>query len=186
LNAGQQHAFAAELGRQFRQIHRLSPPTSIPSDADFANLDVSAAVIRSSLPPHLAEQVEDYLARLGPFDRVFVHGDLTGRHAFVENGRLTGIIDWGDAMVADRHYDIIQIFRDTFACEKALLRSFLDACDWPVDRDFPRKALGFAFYRQGMMLVQHESGDVFEPIAARFPLPEIATLDELASELFAI
>jgi aminoglycoside phosphotransferase (APT) family kinase protein len=46
------------------------------------------------LPPHLVAQIDDYLARLGPFDRVFVHSDLGHRHVFVETGRLTGIIDW--------------------------------------------------------------------------------------------
>ncbi len=37
--------------------------------------------------------------KLGRFDRVSVHGDLIARHAFVENGRLTGIIDWSDARI---------------------------------------------------------------------------------------
>ena len=36
------------------------------------------------------------------------------------------------------------------------------------------------------MLVQHTGGDVFEPIAERFPLDDIATLDELATELFDV
>lgn len=37
-----------------------------------------------------------------------------------------------------------------------------------------------------MMLTQHLSGDVFEPIAAAFPLQDIGTLEELATELFAV
>jgi hygromycin-B 7''-O-kinase len=36
-----------------------------------------------------------------------------------------------------------------------------------------------------MMLTQHPSGDVFEPIAALLPLQDIGTLDDLATELFA-
>jgi hypothetical protein len=36
------------------------------------------------------------------------------------------------------------------------------------------------------MLAQHTSGDVFMPIAEKFPLDEIATLDELADELFVV
>ena len=47
-----------------------------------------------SLPPHLVAQVDDYLARLGAIDRVFVHGDLCANHVYVENGGLAGIIDW--------------------------------------------------------------------------------------------
>ena len=48
-----------------------------------------------------------------------------------------GIIDWGDATVADRHYEIIQVYRDLFHCDKALLRVFLEAADWPMSDDFP-------------------------------------------------
>ena len=40
--------------------------------------------------------------------------------------------------------------------------------------------------RQAIGLAQHHTMDVFEPIAALFPLPDIATLDELASELFSV
>jgi aminoglycoside phosphotransferase (APT) family kinase protein len=145
-----------------------------------------AAAGRSSLPPHLIAQIDDYLAALDPFDRVFVHGDLCANHVFVENGRLAGIIDWGDAMVTDRHYELIQLYRDMFACDKALFRAFLEASDLPVTKSFPRRALGLALYRQAAGLVQHHTMDVFEPIAALLPLQEIGTLDELATELFAV
>jgi aminoglycoside phosphotransferase (APT) family kinase protein len=146
---------------------------------------VAAAAERSSLPRHLIAQIDGYLARLEPFDEVFCHGDLVADHVFVDNGRLVGIIDWGDAMVTDRHYELIQPCRDMFDCDKALLRAFLKASDWPLAKNFPRQALGLALHRQAMGLAQHHTMDVFEPIAARFPLREIGTLDELADELFA-
>ena len=184
-SAEQRLSVAAELGRQVRRVHVLRP-SGVPTDEDWPALNVAAAAEQSSLPPHLIAQIDDYLARLGPFDRVFVHSDLVAMHAFVEGGRLTGIIDWGDAMVTDRHYELIQLYRDMFDCDKALFRAFLEASDWPVDEDFPRQALGLALYRQAVMLTQHLSGDVFEPIADTFPLHEIATLDELATELFAV
>ena len=107
-------------------------------------------------------------------------------HAFVENGRLTGIIDWGDAMVTDRHYELIQLHRDMFGCDKALLRVFLDASDWPVSKDFPRQALGLALHRQAIGLAQHHTMDVFEPVAELLPLRDIGTLEELAAELFTV
>jgi len=89
-------------------------------------------------------------------------------------------------MVTDRHYEIIQLYRDMFGCDKALLRVFLEACDWPVGKDFPRQALGLALYRQAVGLAQHDTMDVFEPIAALLPLRDIGTLDDLATELFAV
>ena len=185
LSAEQRLAVATDMGRQIRRVHALNPSGVTPGE-DWTALGITAAAERSSLPPHLVAQVDDYIAGLDPFDSVFTHADLTTRHVFVENGRLTGIIDWGDATVADRHYEIIQPCRDIFDCDKALLRAFLDACDWPVGEDFPRRAMGHALYRQAMGLARHLSMDVFEPIATMFPLDDIATLDELAAELFAV
>ena len=185
LSADRRRALAATLGTQIRRVHAL-PPSDAATGADWPAPDVAAAAARSSLPPHLVAQVDGYLAGLGPVDPVLVHGDVTANHVFVEDGRLTGIIDWGDAMVTDRHSEIIQIYRDAFGCDKALLAVFLAASDWPVDRDFPRRALGWALHRQALGLVQHHTMDVFEPIAARFPLRDIGTLDELATVLFAL
>ena len=185
LPTEQKLAVAADLGEQVRRVHALRPSRLVATE-DGSAMHVAAAAAQSSLPPHLVAQTDEYLYRLEPFDRVFVHGDLCDMHAFVENGRLTGIIDWGDAMVTDRHYELIQLYRDMFGCDKALLRVFLDACDWPVGRDFPRQALGLALYRQAVGLAQHHTMDVFEPIAVAFALEEFGTLDDLATELFAV
>jgi hygromycin-B 7''-O-kinase len=111
---------------------------------------------------------------------------VVANHTYVAEGHLTGIIDWGDALVTDRHYELIQIYRDTFRCDRSLFRAFLDACDWPDGDDFPRQTLGLALHRQAVGLAQHHAMDVFEPIAALLPLQEIGTLDELATELFAV
>jgi len=139
-----------------------------------------------TLPAHLVAQIDDYLARLGPLDRVFVHGDLVANHAYVVNGRLAGIIDWGDSMATDRHYELGKLYFDTFRCDKALLRVFLDASDWPAGEDFPRKTLGLALHRQAVGLTQHHSFDVFHTLPTVLPLQDIGTLDELATELFAV
>lgn len=185
LTAEERRALAAELGGQMRRIHAL-PAESVPALEERTPREITVAARRSSLPPHLAAQVERYLPRLGSFDRTFVHGDLVAMHAFVEGGRLRGIIDWGDATVADRHYELIQIHRDVFDCDKALLREFLEAARWPIGADFPQRALGLALHRQAEGLARHPTMDVFEPIAARLPLRELATLDELAVELFGV
>lgn len=185
LSADQLLSLAEALGRQVRRVHGLRP-SGVASHDDWQPVNMEAAARRSSLPPHLIAQIDEFLARLEPFDPVFVHGDLTLGYVFVEDGRLAGIIDWGDAMVTDRHYELIQIHRDVFACDKALLRAFLAASDWPVGRRLPYQALGLALHRQAIGCAQHHSMDVFEPIAALLPLQDIATLDELATELFAV
>lgn len=185
LSAGQRLSIAEELGRQVRRIHALSP-IGVPTDESWSALDVVTAAGRSSLPPHLAAQAAEYVSRLGEPDRVFLHGDVTDRHVFVAEGGLTGIIDWGDAVVADRHYEIIQVYRALFDCDRDLLKAFLVASEWPMTKDFPHQALGYALIRQAVGLTQHLTMDVFEPIAARFPLADMATLDDLATALFAV
>ncbi len=185
LTADQRASAATALGRQVRRVHALRPVGIARHDA-WPGLNVTAAAEQSSLPAHLVAQIDDYLARLGPFDPVFVNGDMMYRHLFVEDGRLTAIIDWGDAIVTDRHYELAKLHLDTFDCDKALLRAFLAGSDWPVGRDFAHKALAHALYRQAYGLVQHHSMDVFYKLPALFPLQEIATLDRLANELFAV
>jgi aminoglycoside phosphotransferase len=178
-------SIAVELGDQVRRIHTLEP-TGVAGSADWSATDVVDAARRSSLPPHLVAQVARFVERLGPSDDVFVHGDLVAAHVFIEDGRLAGIIDWGDAIATDRHYELIQPLRDLFDCDKSLLRAFLDGCGWRVDAEFAHRALGHALRRQAIGLAQHHSMDVFEPIAARLPLAEIRTLEDLASALFAV
>jgi len=125
---------------------------------------VTAAAERKLAAAHLVAQVDDFLARLGSFDRVFVHGDLSRCMRSVDERPPEGVIDWADAIVTDRHYELAQVYRDTSSatgrccavprCERLAGRSRL-----------PRRTLGHALRRQGMMLVQHRAG-VFEPIAS--------------------
>ncbi len=184
LTAAQRHTVAAELGEQVRRLHALAPD-SIATAADWSPPDAATAAARSSLPPHLAAQAAAFVARLGPPDLAVTHGDLVAMHVYVEGGHLAGVIDWGDTVAGDRHLEIIQLYRDLFACDAALLRTFLEASGWPRTADFPRQALGWALRRQAIGLAQHHTIDVFMPVAARFPLEGIATLDELALLLFS-
>jgi len=180
LTTNEQLGVAAELGAQVRRVHALHP-SGIDTHATWLPLNPAEATERhrawGSLPPPLIAQIDDYLTRLGPFDPVLVHADLTAEHAFVENGRLTGIIDWGDAMVTDRHYELGALHVDMFRCDKALLRAFLQAYGWPAGADFPHRALSLALYHRF---------DVFEPIGTLRQLRGVDTLDVLATELFAI
>ena len=185
LSAEERFTVVAELGRQLRRVHKLSLTEGV-TKVDWRSLDLAAAAEESSLPSHLITQIDDYVSAIELSDGVFVHGDIIGRHVFVEDGHLSGIIDWGDAVVVDRHYEVCQLHRDLFDCDKALLRVFLEASDWPVGKDFPHLALCCALCRQAMGLVQHLSMDVFEPVAELLPLDEISTLEELATELYAI
>ena len=67
------------------------------------------------------------------------HGDLKAAHIFVEAGRLTGVIDWGDAVVGDPLWDIARFAHRADAGSVSLLlagydpaRALVDALGWRV------------------------------------------------------
>jgi hygromycin-B 7''-O-kinase len=90
------------------------------------------------------------------------------------------------ARVEQNAHTLIQLYRDVFGRDKARFRTFLAASDGPVGKDFPHRTLGLALHRQAVGFAQHHTMDVFEPIAALLPLEDFVTLDELATELFAV
>lgn len=183
LSHEQKLSVAMDLGMQARRIHALEP-AGVTNDHAWHDLDVTAAARASSLPPHLVGQVSNYLAGIPTLTPVFVHGDLSQRHLFTEQGRLTGIIDWGDAMVTDRHYEIANLFFSPLNCDKTLLAAFLDGSDWPMPDDFADRALAFAIRRQAVGLALHHTMDVFHLLPRLLPLDDIRTLEELAAHLF--
>jgi aminoglycoside phosphotransferase (APT) family kinase protein len=185
LSTDQRVELVAELGRQVERIHALVPAGGLTTDSDWSGLDVRAACTVTVLPAHLVEQIADYLARLGPSYPVFLHGDMVAMHVFVDGGRLAGIIDWGDAMVTDRHSELIKLM-DVLEFDKSLLRVFLEASAWPVGEGFARQAMGYALIRQALLLAQHHSSDAFWRLPTFLPLDEIQTLDELAEALFGV
>lgn len=105
-------------------------------------------------------------------------------HAFVENGRLTGIIDWGDAMVTDRHYELIQLYRDMFPSTRRCC-----GCSWmPATgrsaRTFPARRWVLPCTARHAVLpstTRWTSSSPLQP-CSRY----IDTLDDLATELFAV
>lgn len=186
LSPSQKRAVAADLGRTVGGIRDVSPSSALPRPEDWSTWGPAKAARRTVLPPHLVEQVDDFVAAIPETDRVFVHGDLMHRHVFVSGSGLTGLIDWGDAVVADPHYELAQVHLNLFDGNKTLLRIFLDHANWPTERGFARRSLAQAFRRQAVGLAQHTTMDVFFKVPDLVPLGEITTLDELAHALFTV
>ena len=66
------------------------------------------------------------------FKPTLLHADLGPDHLLVRDGRLVGVIDWGDARVGDPALDYAWLLNGPFA-------------DWDVDPDLRRRA---RFYRR--------------------------------------
>ena len=61
------------------------------------------------------------------FKPVLLHADLGPEHLLVRDGRLVGVIDWGDARFGDPALDYAWLLNGPFA-------------DWDVDADLRRRA----------------------------------------------
>lgn len=178
---------AADLGTQITRVHALPPGPHVERFEDWPQLDIAAAHAGSVLPTRFVAQAEEFVAEVAPNDAVFGNGDLFEGNILVASGRVTGLIDWGDALVIDRHNELAKIHLSTFGCDKDLLRAFLEGADWPVGADFARRAMAMALVRQAVGIAQHGEGfDNFYLLPKLFPLDEIATLDELAEAVFGV
>ena len=185
LTFNEKNKIAAQIGAELCKIHAISTDNQLEHDSQWSTLNFISAAERSVLPKHLVSQVEPFIAKLDDFDRCFVNGDIVDTHVFVDNGSLSGIIDWGDAAVTDRHYELGKLM-DTFDWNKRLLKTVLESSNWPIKKNFPKQSLGLAIFRQAVGLTQHNSFDVFYKLPNLIPLKDIATLDELADVLFGV
>ncbi|MDQ1912667.1 aminoglycoside phosphotransferase family protein [Paenibacillus sp. GD4] len=86
-----------------------------------------------ALQRYIASRFESYLGNPDYFRYVpaLIHGDLSPDHFLIDpnTGDLTGIIDFGDAVVCDRDYDYVYLLEDggeTFARQVMIYRGVAD------------------------------------------------------------
>jgi aminoglycoside phosphotransferase (APT) family kinase protein len=131
---------AATLGRVLRRLHdvdvaglaEIGPPDEGDDLSDFAQ-DLAG-------PEPLVATVRRTVPAPGPH-RVLVHNDLGAEHLLVDEGRLSGILDWGDAAVSDPAVDFARLLRDF---GPAFLDDVVAAYGGPPDDGFPDRVLFLA------------------------------------------
>jgi aminoglycoside phosphotransferase (APT) family kinase protein len=74
-----------------------------------------------------AERLFAEVETLVGFEPALVHADLGAEHLLVRDGRLAGVIDWGDARVGDPALDYAWLLNGPFP-------------EWDVDPDLRRRA----------------------------------------------
>jgi Phosphotransferase enzyme family len=169
---------ASELGLALHEVHHLDCPDEPVWQRDVLSALRATCATRHRtwqvLPEFLIEQIDEYLTPPST-ECCLVHADLHENHIFVRDGHLAGIIDWGDALCCDPYYDLPSLFFLTFGGEKSLLRTFLEAYDWPTTKDFVHRAM--------TMTLVHE----FNPLgAAPLSLDGVRTLHDLAASLWEL
>lgn len=191
---------ADSLGLFLRQLHtmnlsqsRVFKPTwdiFIENIEDQRRTCVEQQLQWGTLPPHLIAQIESYLL---PTNMLFeahtvphlLHCDLNADHVFGflderQRWHTTGIIDFGDALVGDWHYDLIALHMGLFHADKRLLRAFLDSYD-------PEQQVRatFAHIAMSYQLLRRFNG--LERIFRKNPeLHTLKSLEELAEVLWAV
>lgn len=176
LGDADSRSVAREVGEMTSRLHQLPAPSAVRDRGLLPGLRGNAVerLTKFGLPGVLIEQVPSFLEDALP-PTAFVHADLTADHLFIDGGRLVGVIDWGDAVVAHPYYELVALFFDAFSGRRALWEEFLDAYGWKRDEDFPRRAL------QAVLEFQ------FNPIPSvsrLVDIDDVRTLDELAIALF--
>ena len=186
-------ALARWLGTALKRIHRVKVPdkTALPRLSK-RKLNFWAARRKREgwpgWPPHLAGQVDGYLATGGAIvSRLslhFIHADMTSDHLLGEWKNHTwtagGIIDFGDAMLGNIYYELAALHLDLFAGDRRLLAEFLSAYLLSGDdrQDFTHKAMSVALMHQF---------DVIAPLFARQPvLGRVRRLEDLAERLWNV
>jgi aminoglycoside phosphotransferase (APT) family kinase protein len=126
---------ALELARFLRALHAVAPDERLPPDPNGReDMAKRTRLAREELAQlerlgvwHAPARAEELLAEAEglppPEPPVVAHGDLHFRHLLVEDGRASGVIDWGDVCLADPAIDL------------PLLWSFVDAEQRPAFLD---------------------------------------------------
>jgi hygromycin-B 7''-O-kinase len=185
------------LSPLLRQLHSL-PLAGLPGSEDpwrfflhFLEAQHSACVHNhetwQTMPNHLIAQIEAYLLPLAVLvEEVrqphLLHCDLNADHVLEQfeedHWQPAGIIDFGDARIGDRLYELPALHIGLFACDKHLLQHFLRSYGFDAElrRQFVQRAMSFTLLHQF---------DVLAPVFETFPHARaVASLDELATLLW--
>ncbi len=192
-------AVAQMMGQMTKKIHQISVTMGRvlqPSWQPYLNfLQTQQARCRQFhqeeglLPLHWLDQIEAYLwvpeALIDPQQQPhLIHADLTADHIFgqlTETGwQMRGLIDFGDAMVADWGYELIALHLALFRCDKSLLAAYLEAYNLghAARQQLPHKV---------MTLTLLHRFNVLEGAFKVYPeIADLATLADLASLLWDV
>ena len=136
------------------------------------------------LPAHLIGQVDAYVAayRADPAMRpALIHADLHQDHlfgAFDGDGswQATGVIDWGDARIGDRFYELPALHLGLFHGDTAMLAAFLASYGWEGHRSD-------AFVQRAMAMTLLHEFDVLDGV----PMPDdVESIADLADRIWRV
>ena len=153
------------LGAFFRALHVTAPPEAprnpfrgVPLEQRRAMVEERMARVEKAttlVTPALRQLWDEALA--APLDApdTWIHGDLHARNVIVRDGRIAGIVDWGDLAAGDRATDLAAIWA-VFDSRDARAQA-MRACGETSEATWTR-ARGWAF-AFGVMLLDSGMAD---------------------------
>ena len=181
---------AREVGRALTALHAV--PVEEARTLGMPDIDLGEDLYRPMVEaclPHLGPRGRAWLERRfatfiegggsSAAARVLVHGDLGRGHLLAdEAGHLAGIIDWGDALIADPAYDLAALLAN---CPRGFAERVIDAYEGPAshDPDMRRRA---AFYVDALPIwLVYYGGDMDDGDIRRLGVRRIAARAAVAA-----
>ena len=141
-----------------------------------------------SLPEHLTAQIPDFLESAQPistpgFEPRLIHADINADHVYVAPGgdgwRVTGLIDFGDAMIGEPEYDLVAPNLEITRGDPGLLRVLLGSTGLAFEPgvDLSRRLLAYTLLHLFLDL---------SAVSWWQNAGTPASLDELAARLWSI
>lgn len=138
-----------------------------------------------ALPASLIDQIDGYLLPVRTLVNqrsrpLLLHCDLNQDHVmgFLKDGpwQTTGIIDFGDARIGERLYELIALHMGLFHGDKTLLGAFLESygIDKMVEKQFVHKAMSYTLLFEFDVL-----GPIFQAAPSLRRVTSLAKLAEL-------
>jgi hygromycin-B 7''-O-kinase len=143
LSRREKAGLVRQLAPLVRELHSLPVDSLSSFDRDwpgFVRRQAAASAERhrrtGSLPAHLCDQIDSYLAQvlpelLVPFTPRLLHADITNHHLLVtrtaQGWAIGGMIDFGDAEVGHPEYEFVVIGQDLLEGDGELFQAYLVA-----------------------------------------------------------
>jgi aminoglycoside phosphotransferase (APT) family kinase protein len=124
------HPAFSEVGANLRRLHGVTmtgfgwlAEAPHPSWPNFLqSICDDTRELTTAVADAAESAITTHAATLAAIDTgVLCHGGLKAAHILIDDGRLAGLIDWGDALAADPWFDIARFAHRSPAASRALL-----------------------------------------------------------------
>ncbi|RKT67173.1 phosphotransferase family enzyme [Saccharothrix variisporea] len=146
----------AAAGAAIRRLHDAPlppwPGRGLDDLAEELDRECAWLIANDVLPVEVVRRNREIAqGAIRPFNPVFIHGDLQITHVFVEDDRVTGIIDWSEAAPGDAMWDLATL---TLGHEERL-DDLLAGYGEGADREVIRAWWSLRSLRGSRWLVEH-------------------------------